>query len=227
MARQTEPTFSAEDRAKAAILNHLLASKRISRGGILASEFVLGKSGVRADLAVFGKSLIGIEVKTDKDNLRRLPTQLPAYRQHCHRTILAIAPKHLTGVKMAGQDDMEVWLLLDDGSVRELTTNTFNAADVDISSLLTQEEVKRLHRLVHLSPKVDETQLALGILGNRYKASSNQFWNEVGRRRIRATDIEALSRFRSQRAVWAEWKASQQDSWRSWQEGAERFFSTA
>jgi len=227
MTRQHESSFSAEDRAKAMVLNHLIASKRLARGSVIATEFVLGKSGTRADLAVFGETLTGIEIKTAKDTLKRLPTQLPAYRQLCHRTILAIAPKHLAGVKMVGCDDLEIWLLLDDGSVRELSAGTDAARDAAVHSLLTQEEAKKLHRACSGVAAVRSDQDALQVLAARYSQSSRHFWDKVGRRRIKPDDIDSLSRFRSQRVAVAEWQAAQQEDWRAWQEGADRFFATA
>lgn len=226
MTRQHESSFSAEDRAKAMVLNHLIASKRLTRGSVIATEFVLGKSGTRADLALFGESLTGIEIKTAKDTLKRLPTQLPAYRQLCHRTILAIAPKHLAGVKMVGSDDLEIWLLLDDGSVRELSAGNDARGAAAVHSLLTQEETKKLHR-VSSGAAVRSEQAALQVLAGRYSQSSRHFWEKVGRRRIKPDDIESLSRFRIQRVAVAEWQAAQQEDWRAWQEGADRFFATA
>lgn len=226
MTRPSVPHSSAETKAKALVLNHMLATRRVTRETIVAAEFVLGKSGSRADLAVFGTELIGIEIKTAQDNLKRLPGQLLAYRRHCHRTILAIAPKHLPGTMSLAEPDVEVWLLLDDNTVRELTSPPLTNYSAEIFRLLTLEEKKKVARAVRVGGH-DIGRLALDHLGTRYATSSAEFWAQVGRGRVKATSMECLSRFRPLRQAQAEWEAAQQRQWRAWHDDAQAFFGVS
>lgn len=227
MALTAKVQISAEDKAKAVVLNHLLASRRVTRGAVIATEFVMGKSGTRADLAVFGQAMIGIEIKTAKDTLRRLPSQLPAYQSFCHQTILAVAPKHLSGLEMIGASEVDIWLLLDDGSVREFRSASTLRGEVDVRPLLTLEETKKLDRSL-ISNGTDRVEkLALELLAKRYAQTSQAFWHSIGRRRVKPSDLEMLSRFRQQRLAVAEWEATQRETWREWQEDASLFFARA
>lgn len=60
----------------------------------IVDEFWLPRSNARADLAVLGSLLDGYEIKTERDTLRRLPSQVAAYGAVFDRCTLVVAEKH-------------------------------------------------------------------------------------------------------------------------------------
>src|SRR5579859_5791300 len=81
---------------KASVLNELRSQGRIDRRTPIANEFCLGRTGVRVDLMLWSDELIGIEVKSELDSLRRLAGQLSAYTAYCDHTVLVVASRHLS-----------------------------------------------------------------------------------------------------------------------------------
>lgn len=59
------------------------------------NELGLKNGDFRADIAVLNGKMIGYEIKTAKDNLSRLPSQVEAYCQIFHEVFLVVAEKHL------------------------------------------------------------------------------------------------------------------------------------
>lgn len=58
-------------------------------------EFWVPRSNERADVAVIGNTLDGFEIKTHRDNLRRLPRQAEAYTRVFDRCHAVVARRHL------------------------------------------------------------------------------------------------------------------------------------
>ena len=107
MPRSISPS---ENHLKARLLNELRRSKRISASTVLANELPLGTTGVRADLAFYAKYFTGVEIKSDRDSLKRLGHQLPVYRHHFDRTILVLGSKHQSEISDLDLDGVEVWI---------------------------------------------------------------------------------------------------------------------
>jgi hypothetical protein len=219
-------SFSLEDRAKAQVLNNLLLRKIIRRGDLLGTEFVFGSSGTRADIVIFSKTMIGVEVKSSADTLRRLPSQVESYYDYCNEVIFAVAPKHLAGLKMMGIPLSDTWSLLEDGSVREFDSRRLDGGRGNVEAILTQCQLQRLNKI---APQGDKKRpaLALALLSERFVDSSRNFWSHIGRRKIRASDIRLLSRFRLERQELALNAQAQRKQWDDWNLAADRFFGTA
>lgn len=60
-------------------------------------EFWIPGTKERADLALVGAGLSGYEIKTERDDLRRLPRQLGAFSRLFDRCDVVVAEKHLHG----------------------------------------------------------------------------------------------------------------------------------
>jgi hypothetical protein len=58
-------------------------------------EFWVPCSNERADIVVIGAAMLGYEIKTDRDTLRRLPRQVEAYSRLFDRCTLVLADRHL------------------------------------------------------------------------------------------------------------------------------------
>jgi hypothetical protein len=65
----------------------------------MVDEFWLPGSKARADLAVLGKSLDGYEIKTSRDNLKRLPNQVQAYGSLFDRCTAVVAERHIESAR--------------------------------------------------------------------------------------------------------------------------------
>lgn len=61
----------------------------------VVDELGLRNGLIRADIAVLNGKLIGYEIKTEKDNLDRLPNQVDAYSQVFDNAFLVVCEKHL------------------------------------------------------------------------------------------------------------------------------------
>jgi hypothetical protein len=63
---------------------------------LLLGELGLLRGVVRADLALVGSAMLhGVEVKTARDSLRRLPQQVAGYSRVFHRVTLAAEARHI------------------------------------------------------------------------------------------------------------------------------------
>jgi hypothetical protein len=58
-------------------------------------EFWVPRSNERADVVVIGTAMLGYEIKTDRDTLRRLPRQVEAYSRLFDRCTVVLADRHL------------------------------------------------------------------------------------------------------------------------------------
>lgn len=216
-------TWSAEATFKAAVLNKLRQLGRVGPRVRIASEFVFGTTGVRADLAVFGRNLLGVEIKTERDSLKRLERQLEAYRRHCDGVILAVAPKHVVAATQFVPDDVELWTVRYGKveSVRAPKAACVN--EPDFYALLTQAE--RARRELETAGTITRDAI-LKVISRRFDPTSDKFWSDVKGRRISAQDIGTLSRFRSARETVAHTKEAQRLHWESWESQASQIFGS-
>jgi hypothetical protein len=67
--------------------------------GRLVSEMGLCQGEVRVDLAAIDSELHGFEIKSERDNLRRLPAQAAIYSAVFDRMTIVAAPRHITGAE--------------------------------------------------------------------------------------------------------------------------------
>lgn len=66
-----------------------------SSGCLIVEELGLWHGVVRADVAVIGSELHGFEIKSDSDNMQRLPEQVNGYSEVFDRSSVVVGPKHL------------------------------------------------------------------------------------------------------------------------------------
>jgi len=79
-------------------------SKRLSRQHAASNTLVVDELGLkhgrcRADIAVVNGHLIGYEIKSDDDSLRRLGDQVETYNAVFDRAIIVVGPRFLKDVK--------------------------------------------------------------------------------------------------------------------------------
>jgi hypothetical protein len=77
----------------------ILKNSNEDRFSFVLNEFGLKNGTNRADIAVLNGKLIGYEIKTEKDTLTRLPSQVNAYNEVFDSVFLITTNKHLHKVK--------------------------------------------------------------------------------------------------------------------------------
>jgi hypothetical protein len=200
---------------------------------IVTREFSLGDSSVRADLAILGDEFIGVEVKGQRDTLRRLPTQMKAYTRHFDRTIVVVANRHL---KHIARDDLcgaALWSFDIEGNLTEIRAGS-DRVPVDAErylEMMTQEERRRsLAGAQKLAMARSDSEPGVALSGaearaaffevfrNRYAKISADFWNRTARRAVRPDDLPVLSRFQELRSEARRIAAERDSFWRTWAE---------
>jgi hypothetical protein len=208
-----------EGTIKASILSHVRRALRARERPVITTEYSLGSSCVRADLAILGDEFIGIEIKSAGDTLRRLRSQLAAYARYFDRVVLVAAERHLKGIDEAWLDGAALWQLKADGSVTEvLPAAKRNSVSADsYIDLLTQQELRRFLKATPTELVSNAARTAFELAFKyRYKRTSDAFWSSVRRRAIRQEDVKALSRFAELRLLQKRQSEEKDQFWRNW-----------
>lgn len=77
----------------------ILRKAHLSVDTVILNELGLKNGESRADIAVLNGKMIGYEIKTEKDSLTRLASQVNSYSQIFDRAIVILAEKHLKKAK--------------------------------------------------------------------------------------------------------------------------------
>lgn len=120
----------------------------------IVDEFWLPRSNARADLAVLGPLLDGYEIKTERDTLRRLPSQAAAYGAVFDRCIAVVAEKHFEQAEELLPCWWGIATVTMNGSIsfaveREATTNPSVEAETLVRLLWRDEAMAALMNLGH------------------------------------------------------------------------------
>lgn len=214
---------------KAVVLRHLRAAGAIGAHTVIANEFAIGRTAVRADLAIMGSRFIGIEVKSERDSLRRLDRQVQVYREHFDRVIVALASKHLSSSTLSTLEGLEVWEIGPDGTISVASAPAQESASAtSLMSLLTKEELHRATRLIKRCRSEAQKEAAhrrafVRAFRDRFGATSADFWCSVKGRKITSDDLISLSRFRARRDQISHWEDERAAEWKRWEEHALAF----
>lgn len=73
----------------------ILAKDHLDNHTIIVDELGLQNGLIRADIAVLNGCMVGYEIKTQNDNLNRLPAQVAAYSDIFDKAYIIVAAKHL------------------------------------------------------------------------------------------------------------------------------------
>jgi hypothetical protein len=212
---------------KVAVLSLIRRQCRGRELPVIASEFSLNGTGIRADLAILSDTFIGIEIKSAADTLKRLPSQLKGYATYFDNTLLVAAPKHLNAIADLQLKAAEVWSIAASGAMRCQLPGSRNPVPAQaLFHLLTQEERRRaIRRNAQESARVvgppalsDEAARAAfeKTFRDRYGETSHAFWDRVKQRRIQRDDLSYLSRFHAGREQWRQAKEARASHWAHW-----------
>jgi len=210
-----------EDDIKAEVLSWVRRACRRRPLPVVASEFSLNGTGIRADLAVLDSSFYGIEIKSASDTLRRLPSQMEGYARYFDRTVLVVDSKHLRSLPDLDLKGAQVWSrsalarhqLRRRGARAEVSGHTL----LGLLTLEAERQATRVLLAAEAVPGVDAARAEFEkAFCRRYKATSAAFWAGVRGRRITAADIGLLSRFLPDRERAREARLQQEANWSSW-----------
>lgn len=96
---------SSDIEIRAALHSKLLKKHHLCPDTIIVDELGLAHGKNRVDIAVLNGCLHGYEIKSSKDNLSRLPSQLNQYQNSLQKLTIVTAPNHLEEVR----ELMPVW----------------------------------------------------------------------------------------------------------------------
>lgn len=192
-----------EATVKALVLARVREASRRRKKPVVTSEFSLGSSGVRADLAIFGEATIGVEIKTARDTLRRLASQMAAYSRYFDHSIAVVAPCHVRNLTDDHLQGSSLWTYDNEGGLKVLHTSSRNVVEPStLLDVLTQAE----RRSVEFGTAMQR----------RYGETSATFWRSVARRPIRPQDLALLSRFADAREQAKRSAAERESRWSQW-----------
>lgn len=80
---------------RAAFHRHVLKKAHECTDTFVVDELSLKNGLVRADIAVLNGQLVGYEIKTEKDNLKRLANQILVYNEVFDKAFIIVSEKHL------------------------------------------------------------------------------------------------------------------------------------
>lgn len=212
-----------EDDMKAEVLGWVRRACRSRALPVVASEFSLNGTGVRADLAVLYGSFYGIEIKSAADTLKRLPSQMEGYARYFDRTVLVVDAKHLRGLRSLELKGAQVRSRSGlSGQQLRKRGERASVCGHTLLGLLTAEEERRAMRAMDAAaaaapPGQDLARMEFEkAFRRRYQATSDAFWEAMQGRRIVGNDIALLSRFLPERERVREARVQQEADWSAW-----------
>jgi hypothetical protein len=210
------------DAISAAVLTQVRRACGRRKKPIVTREFSLGRSPVRADLAILGDEFIGIEVKGDRDTLRRLPKQMEGYAACFERTILVVANRHLKHIDRDSLCGAALWSFDIEGNLSEKRSGAgLNCVSgQSYLDMMTQEErrkflVDRPDAATDLDQSVAKAAF-LEAFSRRYQQKSLEFWSATARRHITSADLPMLSRFLEKRNEVRRIAEDRDEFWQRW-----------
>ncbi|ASP96722.1 sce7726 family protein [Sinorhizobium meliloti] len=228
-----------EDGLKCELLSKFRRDRIITASATVASEFVLGQTGCRSDLAIWNGNFIGVEVKSARDSLSRLPDQINAYRRFFDRVVVLCDEIHLRKVEQLCSDEVGVYVWVDEQLqvVRDASFNYGTDRDECVRSL----SLKQLQACLGLKPSdrcsrseleqriaadlsIDVRSLVVAAFETTYKTTTEAFLREISGRRIRKPHLAHLSRFAASRADARLSLDARNDFWRRWEQQAQTLF---
>lgn len=179
--------------------NYLCEYKKADDTAVVVDEMGLSAHAARIDIGVINGKLVGYEIKSDRDNLDRLPRQLAIYNQIFDRVTVVCGPKHETKLLTYLPAHCGLMVTQKIGAdspclrtVREATQNNGRDAYM-VASMLWYDEVKEL-------------LLRLGSKKGLSKLRKWELWERLAG--YYGTDIDALSgevrRILKSRQTWRE-----------------------
>ncbi|WP_144946208.1 sce7726 family protein [Pseudomonas oryzihabitans] len=148
------PTRDAQVRD--ALLKKVIAEHVVLQSSLVIEELGLEHGACRVDVAVVNNSIHGYELKSDSDNLDRLPFQIATYSRSLDKATLVVAEKHLK---------KSVDLLPDWWGIKVVTTGSRGAVNISTVRPVSYNSSISPFHLAHLlwRPEVEDILRAKGL----------------------------------------------------------------
>lgn len=146
---------------KAAITHKILLGVHSLRTASLLTEFRVGNC--KADIAILNDTSTVYEIKSERDRLDRLPSQMEAYRKVFVNVNIVAAEKHVAAILDTVPEDVGVLVLNDRfriSNIREAQPNVERLDSEAIFDSITRAEAVRLLQLLKIRvPSVPNTKI--------------------------------------------------------------------
>lgn len=100
-----------DSQVRSAFHASILGKAHLCNDTIILNELGLKNGECRADIAVLNGKMIGYEIKTEKDNLIRLKSQVKNYSQIFDKAFIIVAEKHFKKAKNMIPDWWGIYLI--------------------------------------------------------------------------------------------------------------------
>lgn len=233
MAKMDSSTRLAEQRLKLSVLNFLTETGQLKPDSVLMNELSFRSRALRADLAVLTEdTLLGFELKSRRDNLRRLPQQIDLYQRTFDATTVVVDSVHIKRAKQLVPKRIGLWEF-DNGVIRIIRTphigqlnkkelvpllsiaalRSLGSANALKSTTSRRSELEsRAIRLPYIRLRKEyETQLR-----SRFEKSSKDFMSKWFNTDRESADLTLLSRFSRKRKAAAHTAANVSTQYQAW-----------
>lgn len=139
----------AEAKLKAAVVDRLMSTGVLDADSVLVSELTVANWTHRTDMVVANGRLWGFELKSDRDSLDRLPTQLVAFSALFEKLVVVVAEKFESRATQLVQEveGVGLWISRKSGELVERIRPKVMPLDAGSAiSLMTSEELRLMLR---------------------------------------------------------------------------------
>ncbi|MEE4618475.1 sce7726 family protein [Pseudomonas alliivorans] len=139
--------MSAEAKLKAAVVDRLFSSGILDNDAVLVSELTIDNWAHRTDLVLANGRLWGFELKSERDNLSRLPAQITSFSQHFEKFVLVVDEKFASRAAQLIKETSGagLWISTGCGKLIEKIRPSFRPlAKSRAISLMTANELRKL-----------------------------------------------------------------------------------
>ncbi|MFC5344869.1 sce7726 family protein [Brevundimonas staleyi] len=217
MGNALNKAYDNEQSLKAKVIQRLRETKRFGSKPLIATEYCVGSTGVRADLVVASRAtreITAIEIKSAADSLKRLPHQLDAYGRYFDLVILVAAHRHQRHVRQIQTPGLEIWEVEKSGTLAVVRSSDLVSRTENLSDLLNQRDKVRYRGLVERGDEGSRDAF-FAAFEDRHGVTSDRFWSAVSGK-ITADNVAALSRFEVERSDRKRQHLMEMQSYTSW-----------
>lgn len=179
---------------RTALIERILLGRHTLNTASVLHEFRVSRS--IADLVILNGTSTAYEIKSDRDKLDRLPSQLADFRKHFSRVVVVVSEKHLKEVEKLATPDVGILTLTRNFNLRTIKEPMDRPDLIDPASLID-------------AVRVSEAKLVLRRLGEEVPEVPNTLLRTVLREKVEPLDpvvvhnatIPVVAKCRSQAAL--------------------------
>lgn len=135
----------SEAHVKAAVIDRLLAGAHLDDDAVLISEMTVANWSRRADVVLANGKLWAFEIKSDADNLARLPGQIETFRAYFEKFTVVAAERFEPAILAMVPDGVGVWIVDAGGTLKQkVAARQATLSKEAYASLMTVTELRRL-----------------------------------------------------------------------------------